>query len=179
MRVTLNLLPPEKKAALRAGFLYAYVQTVLLIVFIVVAFASGTLVAVRFMLKGTYEDLARRSTAGADASVAVTQDIADINSYLKRLDGLQHQFTPWSQVLEQVTAAAPQGTEIDSISVDKDGNITVTGTAAVRDDVLSMLSQLRGSSLFANVQSPLSNILQQKNVSFEFDMKYVPPKAAK
>ena len=175
MQATLNLLSPEKKAELRTGFIFAYAQTMLFIVFLIVAFASGTLVAVRMMFKGTYEDLTQRSQSGGDESKAITTDIKKINDYLKRIDGIQQRFVPWSKVLEDLSRSVPEGMLLTQLRVERDGKIYVSGIARDRQDVLTLQSRLEQSPLFKDIKSPLSNILQQKDVKFDFELMYVKP----
>ena len=181
MHVTLNLLSPEKKAVLRTGFIFAYVQTMLFIVFLIVVFSSGTLLALRMMLKGTYEDLARRSDGGVDESKGITTEIKKINDYLKRIDGIQQRYVPWSTVLEVLTRQVPEGMQLTSLTVSKDGKILLSGIARQRNDVLTFQSRLEQSEEFADVKSPISNILTQKDVKFDFEFRYakipVPPPA--
>lgn len=183
MQMTLNLLSPEKKAVLRTGFIFAYVQTMLFIVFLVVVFSSGTLLALRMMLKGTYDDLARRSVGGVDESQAITSEIKKINDYLKRIDGIQQRYVPWSTVLEMLTRQVPEGMQITSLTVSKDGKVLLSGIARERNDVLTFQSRLEQSDEFADVKSPISNILQQRDVRFDFEFRYAkiplpPPPAA-
>ncbi|HTM68965.1 MAG TPA: PilN domain-containing protein [Candidatus Binatia bacterium] len=177
MKTQLNLLSPDKKAVLRTGFIVAYVQTMLFLIFLVVAFASGTLLAVRMMFKGTYEDLAGRSSGEPDESKAITADIKKINDYLKRIDGLENRFVPWSKVLETITGFIPKGMKLTSLRVDQAGRITMSGVAQDRDDVIALQTKLEASPLFKDVKAPLSNILQQTDVKFDFDMLYVNPNA--
>lgn len=172
MHVTLNLLSPEKKAVLRTGFIFAYVQTMLFIVFLVVVFSSGTLLALRMMLKGTYDDLARRSDGSVDESKAITTEIKKINDYLERIDGIQKRYVPWSIVLEVLTRQVPEGMQITSLNATKDGKILLSGVARQRSDVLTLQSRLEQSGEFTDVKSPISNILQQRDVKFDFEFRY-------
>jgi len=172
MNAQLNLLSPEKKSMLRTGFVFAYVQTMLFLMFIVFAFASGTLLAVRMMLKGTYDDLASRSVAEPDESRVITADIKKINDYLKRIDGLEQRFVPWSKILEELTSFIPKGTKLSSLRVDQAGKIYISGIAKDREDVIALQSRLEGSKTFTEIKAPLSNILQQTDVKFDFEMKY-------
>lgn len=178
MRVTLNLLSPEKKAVLRTGFIFAYAQTMILIVFLVIVFASGTLFAVRMMLKGTYEDLAKRSSGGSDETSAITGEFKKINDYLKRVDGLEQRYVPWSKVLEELTRFVPEGTQLTSVHIERQGKITLSGIAARRDDVLTLQTRLEQSPMFKDVKAPLSNILQQRDVKFDFELRYVATPAS-
>ncbi len=175
MRSTLNLLPSEKRAALRLQFIASYAETMLFIFFVVAVFAAGTLVALRMSLAKTYDDFTRRSDAGAEETQAITDEIKAINGYMQRVNAFEGRFTPWSSVLVKIAALVPAGVRIDSIRVDK-GAIAIAGAADTRDDVLLLQQRLRDSGLFTDVQSPLSNILQDRNVHFEFEMRYAPPK---
>lgn len=174
MRITLNLLPPKNKAALRSGFIFAYAQSMLIVVFFLTAIAAGTLIAVRLLLKGTYEDLAQRSTSTSEEYSTMTEEIKNINEYLKRIDGLVKRDATWSPVLAMVTQLVPRGTELDSIRLSKDGKLLLSGVASDRADVLLLRQRLIDTNQFKNVSSPLSNILQQKNVKFDFEMTYAP-----
>lgn len=177
MQITLNLLSPEKKTVLRTGFIFAYVQTMLFMMFIVIAFAAGTLLAVRMMLTTTYEDLAKRSGDESTETKSITTDIKSINDYLKRIDGLGQRFVPWSRVLEELTRAMPEGIRLTQIRVEKDGKITLSGVARDRQDVLTLQSRLGQSPTFKDVKAPLSNILQQKDVNFDFELRYAKSEA--
>lgn len=175
MRITLNLLPPKNKAALRSGFLFAYAQSMLLVVFFLTAIASSTLLAVRLLLKGTYDDLTQRSTSSSEEYKTMTDEIRSINEYLKRMEGVHKRFTPWSTVLATVSEMVPDGTQVTSIRIDKTGKVLLSGVADERSDVLLLRERLVQSNLFKNVSSPVSNILQPKNVKFDFEMTYAPP----
>jgi Tfp pilus assembly protein PilN len=174
MRITLNLLPPKNKAALRSGFIFAYAQSMLLIVFFLTAIASSTLLGVRLLLKGQYEDLAQRSTSTSDEYQSMTGEIKTINDYLKRMDAVGNRFVPWSPVLATITQLVPPGIQIDVLKLSKGGKIQMTGLASDRANVLLLRERLTEAGLFKDISSPLSNILQQKNVRFDFEMTYAP-----
>ena len=173
MRVSLNLLPPNKKAALRTGFVFAYIQTMLFILFLVIAFASGTLLAVRLMFKSTYDDLAKRSGDGAAETNTIATDIKAINDYLKRIDAFNERTTHWSQVFGTLTQLVPEGVRLVDVRVDKQGKLMLSGIARERQDVLTLQSRLEQSTMFKDVRAPLSNILQQKDVRFDFELQFV------
>jgi Tfp pilus assembly protein PilN len=174
LHITLNLLPPEKKDELRAGFVYAYAQTMVFIIFLVAAFASGTLLAVRMMLSDVHDDLAARSTEATDESVAITEEIGRMNAYAESIKELQEKHVSWSHVLVELADLAPDEVQLHVIRVDREGRIFISGTAATRAGVLAMKDSLESSETFADVKAPLANILQQRNVKFDFEMRYGP-----
>ena len=64
---------------------------------------------------------------------------------------------------------APQsGIVITTFSVDKNGNVSLTGIAATRNDLLMFEQYLRDSSRFADITSPIANIITETNINFIF-----------
>lgn len=173
MQITLNLLAPEKKAALRTGFMLTYAQTIVFIVFIVVAIISATLVSLELVLRNTETDLKQQTSSSTEQYDSITSQIAQINKYLDRIDKIQGQFTDWSAVLEDVAGAAPAGARFDAIHVGKDKSISVQGTAPTRQDVLTMQNRYEAMPFITGVTAPLSNILEKVNPRYEFSMKFV------
>jgi len=179
MRITLNLLPPPNKAALRMGFVFASMQSMLVIFLIMSTFAAGTLIAVRMLIAGTYQDLAQRNTSSSDEFKEVTAEIREINAYLKRVQAIDARIVPWSSVVHRITELAPAGTRLERIAVSDAGRIVLSGVAATRNDVLLLDQRLKQAGIFTDISSPLSNILQQRNVRFDFEMRYQPPAEAR
>ncbi len=175
MRITLNLLPPEKKKALRTGLVMAYTQTIVFIIFLVVVFVSGTLMSVRLMLSGDYETISKQeATANSSETTDIVTAIKQINSYLKEIDDTQRGFVPWSTVIENITPLIPNDVQVERISISSEDKILLSGVAQTRDGALLLLKRLKEQPYLSNVLSPLSNILQRQNVAFDFEMTYVP-----
>lgn len=62
----------------------------------------------------------------------------------------------------------------DSIAIErmstKDYQLFLSGTADTRDDLLAFHEKLKKESCFSDINLPLSNLLTQKNVSFQMDI---------
>ena len=64
---------------------------------------------------------------------------------------------------------APQsGIVVTTFSIDKNGNVSLVGIAATRNDLLMLEQHLRDSSRFADITSPLTNIITETNINFNF-----------
>ena len=174
---TINLLPPEKKKALRTGFIMAYAQTMAFFFFIIAAFVSAMFLSVRVLLQNNYAGLTAQANGGADESDKVAADIEDINAYLRRVEARQKKFTPWSDVTASIVNTVPAGIMLENIDLrPKDSRILMRGMAADRNDVLELYNRLKALPFVTDLSNPLSNLLQRKDVRFEFDMKYAAPK---
>ena len=73
-----------------------------------------------------------------------------------------------------MTSATPEGIRLSEIDVTPKGKISLRGTAATREDVLTYKGSLEATGLFAHISSPLSNILQRTDIQFTFEATYQP-----
>jgi Tfp pilus assembly protein PilN len=173
MRLLLNLLPPQKKAELRLAFLYSFLQSMALLLLIGVSIGSFSLLSARFMMKKNLSDVSRRNAPETQEFKTVSETIKSINAHMTRLEVLNDQFNDWTRLLLAVEQAVPPGVVVAQLTVAPTGSVTLSGDSETRDGVLALRRNLESNSLFRNIQSPLSNILQRTDVRFEFTMDYV------
>jgi Tfp pilus assembly protein PilN len=87
-----------------------------------------------------------------------------------------------SPVLGKVLAARPSGVRVYTFSYqladEKTGGgmIRVTGVSADRRQLLAFVERLRAEAAFAEVESPLANIIQEANNEFQLTIKLAPKK---
>ncbi len=71
--------------------------------------------------------------------------------------------------------AAPQrGIMITSFAIDNNRNVSFSGNAMTRDDLLRFEQYVRDSARFQDITSPLANIIQEANISFNFQATLKP-----
>lgn len=179
MRIDLNLLPPQKKKELLKSLILAHFQLMCFVCLVVAVGLVGTLVLVRGQVKRNFNDV-QAAAAGmhTEKTADITEQIKQINLYLKDIKDLQNKHISWTDVVDNIMALVPPKVRLESLTMEEGGQIRLTGMAATRDDALTMLKSLRETAYLTDVVSPLSNILQKENVNFEFTMKFVPPKPA-
>ena len=177
MRPYPNILPPEKKDTLRLGLIMAYLQTVVMFVFITAFFVGGILFSVRMIYAGNDEAL-KQSTTESDGADDAATEIQRLNAYLKRIDGITADAAAWSDRLAEFGRAVPAGIQLQNVSFSPSSKINIIGLAAHRDDLLLLQERLARLSYVKEVSSPLSNLFQKKDVKFEINMTVKPPTPA-
>ncbi|MFA6603741.1 MAG: PilN domain-containing protein [Patescibacteria group bacterium] len=174
MFVTVNLISPDKKRDLRNALVMAYTQTMVTLLFVTAIIVTGTLISVRLMIKGNYEELQRQSaSAASEESTNIMENIHQINVFLKRIESTEAAFIPWADILEQLSPLVPAGVRLETLTVNGNGDIAMSGLAETRDGALILLKNLKEAPFIKNVVSPLSNIMQKQDVRFDFQMKLV------
>jgi len=64
--------------------------------------------------------------------------------------------------------ANQQGININAFNINKIGNVYITGHADTRNNLLAFEQRLRDSSRFQDITSPLANIIQETDITFNF-----------
>lgn len=175
MHITLNLLPPSKKAALRKGYVIAYVRAMLAFLLIVAATLSATLISFNMILTNTLTDLTTQNEVMISEDTAPEINIEIIDGFLTRIADIQDGFVVWSEVFEEISRIIPKGVILDAIQLTPDGKVFIRGIAATRDDVLSFQSRLDSLPFFTEISAPLSNILKKTDIKFDFETSYMTP----
>lgn len=174
---SLNLLPPSHKADIRSAAIFLRLQTIGLVACgtaVVIAIAVG---GAAVLVRNISNDFTARSTDSSREFDVMMAEVRAINGYLKNLDD-QRPAAEWSEVLLGITELAPADVRIASVRGEADGTIHVIGSALTRDSMLAMRAALEDSPQFGKVDSPLSNLLQQRDVSFEFVLTHEAMAAA-
>ena len=70
--------------------------------------------------------------------------------------------------------SSPSGVVVSSFSIDKKAVVSLAGNAATRKDLLIFEQYLRDSARFQDITSPLTNIIQEKNIIFTFKATLKP-----
>lgn len=175
MHITLNLLPPSKKASLRKGYIAAYIRAMLVFLLIVAIALSAMLISFRMILTNTLADLAKQNEDMLSEDTAPEKNIEIIDAFLNRVDDLQGTFIAWSDMFEAISRITPEGVILDIVRLNPDGKIFIRGIAATRVDVLSFQSRLDDLPFFTEINAPLSNILKKTDVTFDFETSYMTP----
>ena len=110
---------------------------------------------------------------------AIESELLDLNKEISVFEKNQKKALHISSVFEK-SIAYNDGIRIESFSYDniegKQANpqFSMRGTARDRDTFLSFIGVLEKESMITNVRSPISNLLQEKNVDFLLTFEGVP-----
>ncbi|OGF62770.1 hypothetical protein A2662_00190 [Candidatus Giovannonibacteria bacterium RIFCSPHIGHO2_01_FULL_45_33] len=116
--------------------------------------------------------LARRKLGDLEAeTVKINKIISDYGSN-------EAKRRSFSGLLISVFRASPQGISIDGVvlSKNKDGVfiLNLQGNASVREELISYVSVLEKLPAFSEVDSPISNLLEESNARFNLNLKINP-----
>lgn len=170
---SLNLLPPQDrkrighKRLIRFFTLFHGIIASLLVTGI--ALLLPTYFFLFFQNKGAAELFAaRKQITESEQARGAEARIQQTNTILRRLQ-TDYNLTQESLTtsITDIVAKAPPGITLTFFSFEKKTNrVLLRGNAATRNDLLQYISAIRNHPFFRKIESPVENILREKNIAF-------------
>ena len=170
---SLNLLPPQDRKRIGHKRLIRFFT--LCNGSIAALFATGIVLLLPtyfflfFQNRGAIELLAaRREATESEQAREAEARIQQTNTTLGRLQ-TDYNLTQRSLTtsMTDIVAKAPPGITLTFFSFEKETNrVLLRGNATTRNDLLQFISAIRNHPSFREIESPVENILKERNISF-------------
>lgn len=96
------------------------------------------------------------------------------NSSIQTIKKLASGPSKASSLFENLLDTAAPYIILNNVGVKKTGEVALSGIAPTRLDLLNFEKELRGSGIFQEISSPLSNIIREANINFIMQGKFKP-----
>lgn len=179
MEITLNLLPPEKKKALRNLYLILYLRMIIEILLIYSLIMALPLFASRYYLNNNFRDIQEKTASFNQKYDKINREIRTVAQKLKNIDLIQENFSAWTPYLIDVFKATPTSTIfLKKAEFDKENKIIIIqGRAKTREALLDYKTALEKLSFMTNLQIPVASLTSKENIDFLLtpDLVLPPP----
>jgi Tfp pilus assembly protein PilN len=170
--ITLNLLPPERRALIRQTQRLTATRRLSLTVLAVVLVVSLLHGLGLRMLKAEMETQKRAATAAqanfaTDESKALAADIKSINTRSKLLADLKPRDRSWGILVADFIATVPGGVSLSQLSLNQlDRAVVMAGSASTREDLLAFKNALLAGKFVDAFETPLSDLTKREAIPF-------------
>lgn len=174
---TVNLLPPGWADKYRHELMRLKIWTLTLIISIV-TWASFLSAFTVFILLGFQVDsLSNQGTASAVAGF--NQAIAEVQSINKKVDNLvsiSQGFRSYTKPINILAGLKTGGISLNSYLIDLEtGAVKISGISSDRTSLIQYKNAIESDENFSDINNfPVTRLLQESNISFEFETKYLP-----
>ena len=166
--ITLNLLSPAQKDALRARVIYAMIERLMLVLVAVMLLSSILLILIKIALTQNLAGVQARQVLTADYAKA-NSDIRLLNQQVTRVEALQKLAISPSSLLRDLATRTPPGIVVVGLDFDTATvSMRLNGVAARREDLLAFEAAMKQSPFVKSLDSPISNLFQKTNINFQF-----------
>lgn len=177
--IKLNLLPPQEKEALvlektqRWIIFYGSAITGIFLIFIALLIIIWVFITIQLKSAVNNLESVQGSFKGQDLKTQQAA-VADLNKYLEKIASIQKNQKNYSALLINLSNLVPSGIRLNTLTLDKNGEISLNGYAQRRELILTFKDSLEKSNLFAGIENPLSNLIKQTDINFYFKFKILP-----
>ena len=170
----MNLLPPQEKEKIQretmtrllsvaGGILVFWTAIFLVLLYNSILFLNLQIPVIEERLQ------VEQNTQKANMVRSVEDEIGELNEVLIKIEKIRQRDTfNFPYILRVIGSVVPEGAELRSITFQK-GNMAITGHADERAKVLEIKDKLEEADVFKDINSPLSNIVKERDISFIFN----------
>ncbi len=173
--LTLNLLSAEDKQRIKSDLLLFVIRDIVLLVLLALIVVAILFIVSARTLDANYREILQASLLSEPERPAFQQRVLDLSEKSESLAKIKSGWDPISHYVSEVARAVKSPSTLTTLTVNREQKtIVVVGHADTRNHVLEIAKELESLSFAASVESPLSNILQQNNIQFQFTIRMKP-----
>jgi len=164
----INLLSPHKKSRLKKIVQFLFVKEMLEFCIFTCILLSITHILGGLILSQALNDLATSSLLINRDFPGINDDIRRVNKLTKGVVESSAAHSALSPKLVELIQTIPNDIRLDAITLNRDTlTLTLAGTAKTRDALLNFPKVLSAIPWMNQVLTPVSQLLQKDNISFE------------
>ncbi|MFH0854519.1 MAG: PilN domain-containing protein [bacterium] len=165
--IIINLLSREKKEELKFRKIYLMGKDFTSIIFIFTILIAIILSGANIILVNTFNDTESNSYFLGTNSLSFKTDLDNLNEQFNNIKDIQSNFIPYDNLLLEITNNIPKNISLSYLSANTNLNkIILKGNALERQDLLNLKRNLEESNIFKNVECPIANLIEKKDINF-------------
>jgi Tfp pilus assembly protein PilN len=179
--ITLNLMPRERKLALKNTRLFFALKEAATLIFLFASIGAIMLWVSRYYLEQQLSDLVVANAVNIKSNEATNAKIVSINAKIKTVENIQNNFLPLGQLTGQLSLLVPENIALDSIRFYRQqATVELSGTAKTRNDLLSFKNILEQTPWINKTDLPLIDLIEKTDnkftVKLEVDASKLSPR---
>lgn len=172
--ITLNLISETEKKILKERRLFIITKSTFIILLVTIVIFTVVLFFDKLLLnnklKTTDSEIkSEESFIQAQQGSTLEKSIKELNSQLQTISNIEKNHINWNKAVAMIVNLVPANIQISSLVLDKDSqNFNLNGQAKTRDSLLVLQHNLESSKSITNLITPITNLTEKENISFEY-----------
>jgi hypothetical protein len=169
----LNLVSKETRQEVLLKRAYFLIKRVDLALITFSLFLAVVFFGANFIIEKNFQEYFSSSKLSKNAGQELNNDkISAINGEISAAVAVQKDFFPTSLLIQETTKLLTPGISLKQLRFDLDKKTAkISGLADSRENFLAFKNSLESSKIFTKVNSPITSLLQKKNIEFEISME--------
>lgn len=172
--INLNLLSTKEKDRIKLKKNFLLTKNVIFVISLALIIIIISLLSTRIILNIYAKDFEKtleneKNLLSTTKRASLEKSTKELNTQLNMISYIQKEYVKWSKILIDSAKVVPNGVKINSLELNKNNKkVTILGLAKNREVLLEFQNNLKNLNYFANITSPLSNLLTKENIEFQF-----------
>jgi len=167
MKLTINLLPPEKRKTLYNIYILYFIKIITETLLAYAAFLAIFLILAGAFLKNNISSFSSRSVAIEREYSGLNQQIKQINKILLNASIAQSAYFDWTEFLIKLSKIKMDGIYLTGVDIKKETqSITLQGRSKTRRDLLEYKKNLEETELIKDLGIPNTILTTKENIDF-------------
>lgn len=163
----LNLVSKELREEIKSRHVYTLMKKMCMVIIIVSLFISIILLSAKIILQNNFNRIVEQMTLVTSSTNSYNDKVGKINLKINSAQNIQSNYYALSYLIENLSTIIPANLTYSLIQVNLDEKkLELRGRASDRDDLLDLKNKLEEFGVFKNIESPIQNILQKKDINF-------------
>ena len=168
--LTLNLVSKELREDIKSKHIYNLLKKICLLIITVSIFISIILLSAKIMMQNNFNKIVEQTTLVTGTSSSYNQKVNTINSKISSVKNIQNNYIALSYLIESLSKITPNSLSYSMMEINiEEKKMELRGSADDRDDLLAIKKGLGELGVFENIESPIQNILQKKDINFQIN----------
>jgi len=172
--LTLNIIPKNLKQEIRNYQIQKLIKSLLKILFIfsvlIILNTATSHMYLNNYIKKEIDPLIEHESN--KKNIDAENKLAEISSKIDRLDKMQDDFIPWSNLLLSIAENTPNEISYSQITMNKtDSSLLLKGFAPTREGLIKLRDYLKNNNFISELNFPVSNMLKKENINFDINTK--------
>lgn len=175
----MNLLPIKQRKRARLAILYQNIISsgliLILLILVLIILLGGFLIFLNLKYQAIEKKIIIEQSRVIQTETVrgMERKVKELNKELVELKEIQNKQSNLYQILDNISQKLLLGVVVHSLEIDKKtGKVTVTGYSAFRENLLAIKQALETSSEYKNIDFPISNLTNPKDIDFWFSFTY-------
>lgn len=171
----MNFLPEENKIAIKKEYLRRLFMVAGFFIFSSILISIILLLSTFLLLKGQKGNLERQLSLSqqrlAQSEAKDTANVVqELNKKISILENGQKNIREKSAIIKNIISRKTEKIAINEFIFDKD-RISIQGFSDKRINMLDFINSLKQEKSFKKVESPISNLLKEKDIEFNISIE--------
>jgi Tfp pilus assembly protein PilN len=143
----------------------------MLLLIIYMLFLGSLLLIARFILQNQFTRIVNETSLVTADNRILERKVEVMNNFIKDASVAEKQFQSWTPFVITLTRTVPAGVIFESITIDPEKKVTLTGNAKTRSDLLQLKDNLEALEVVEKINLPVEDLVKPTNVPFKIQFE--------